>query len=177
MADKKWYVVHTKTGYEERVKAGIEKKIAADEMQDSISQVMIPSERVAEIKAGKKTISQRKFFPGYVLVEMSLNDKSWYLVKNTPGVTGFVGSGTAPLPLSDDEVRSILEKTKERKEKPAPKVVFSVGESVRVTDGPFANFNGEVEEVNPEKGKLKVTVSIFGRATPVELEYWQVEKL
>ena len=174
---KKWYVVHTKTGYEDRVKDILLKKIEVDGKDNFFSQVLIPTESVAEIKAGEKKISQRKFFPGYVFIRMELNDKTWYLVKNTPGVTNFVGSKTSPVSLSEEEVKNLLKKTKERKEKPMPKVIFSAGESVRVADGPFANFNGTVEEIAPDKGKLRVMVTIFGRSTPVEFEYWQVEKL
>ena len=174
---KKWYVVHTKTGYEDKVKAILLNKIKTNGEGDLFSHVLIPTESVAEIKAGERKISQRKFFPGYVFIRMELNDKTWSLVKNTPWVTNFVGSKTSPVSLSEEEVKNLLKKTNERKEKPMPKVMFSAGESVRVADGPFANFNGTVEEINPDKGKLKVMVTIFGRATPVEFEYWQVEKL
>ena len=177
VVNKKWYVVHTKTGYEDRVKASLLNKIEVDGKKSLFSQVLIPTESVAEIKAGEKKISQRKFFPGYVFIEMELNDKTWSLVKDTSGVTNFVGSKTSPVSLSEEEVKNLLKKTKERKEKPAPKVIFSVGESVKIADGPFANFNGTVEEVSPDKGKMKVMVTIFGRSTPVEFEYWQVEKL
>ena len=173
---KQWYVIHTQTGHEERVKATLESRAQQFSLQEKISQVLIPTEKVSEIKAGKKKISTRKFFPGYVLVEMELNDDTWYLVKNTPGVSGFIGSGRKPLPLKDTEVASIIRQAEEKKEKTTPKVVFEKGESVRVKEGPFINFNGNIEEVNPNKGKLKVLVAIFGRTTPVELEYWQVEK-
>ncbi|MFA5094246.1 MAG: transcription termination/antitermination protein NusG [Candidatus Omnitrophota bacterium] len=174
---KRWYVIHTQTGVEDKVKASIEKRAESANMKETISQVLIPTEQVSEVKEGKKKISQRKFFPGYVLVEMELNDNTWYLIKNTTGVTGFIGARTKPVALREDEVQSILKQSEERKVKPAPKVIFEKGESVRVTDGPFTNFNGVIEEVNPDKGKLKVSVTIFGRSTPVELEYWQVEKL
>lgn len=174
---KKWYVIHTQTGSEERVKSSIERRAESNNMKDLIVQVLIPTEQVSEVKEGKKKISQRKFFPGYVLVEMDLTDQSWYLVKNTAGVTGFIGARSKPVALREEEVQSILRQSEERKVKPTPKVIFEKGESVRVTDGPFTNFNGVIEEVNPDKGKLKVSVTIFGRSTPVELEYWQVERL
>ncbi len=180
---KRWYVIHTQAGYEERVKDSLINSIQSGIMKDLISQVLIPTETVSEVKDGKKKITQRKFFPGYVLVEMELNDTngipdtSWYFIKNIQGVTGFVGSGTKPLPLSDIEVKNILKQTEEQKEKPIPKVAFQKGEGIRVSDGPFTSFSGTIEEVNPNKGKLKVSISIFGRSTPVELEYWQVEKI
>ncbi|MDD5422913.1 MAG: transcription termination/antitermination protein NusG, partial [Candidatus Omnitrophica bacterium] len=145
--------------------------------KDNISQILVPIEQVSEVKGGKKRISQRKFFPGYILVEMELNDETWYLIKSIPGVTGFVGAGARPLPLREDEIDMILKQAKEAKEKPTPKVVFDKGENIRVNDGPFTNFNGVVEEANLTKGKIKVMISIFGRATPVELETWQVEKI
>lgn len=174
---KQWYVIHTQTGFEDRVKTAIESKVKAGLVKDSISQVLIPIEQVSEIKAGKKKISQRKFFPGYILVEMELSDENWYLLKSIPGVTGFVGAGSRPIPLKLDEIETILKQTKDAREKPTPKVVFEKGENVRVTDGPFTNFNGVIEDANPAKGKIKVMISIFGRATPVELETWQVEKV
>ncbi len=174
---KHWYVIHTQTGREERVKTTLESRAQQHSMQDKITQVLIPTEKVSEIKSGKKTISTRKFFPGYVLIEMELNDDTWYLVKNTPGVSGFIGSGRRPLPLKETEVAGIIKQAEDKKEKPTPKVVFEKGESVRVKEGPFVNFNGTIDEVNPNKGKLKVLVAIFGRTTPVELEYWQVESI
>jgi transcription termination/antitermination protein NusG len=174
---KHWYVIHTQTGYEDRVKTAIESKMKAGLVKDSIAQVLIPIEQVSEIKAGKKKISQRKFFPGYILVEMELNDENWYLIRNITGVTGFVGAGAKPIPLQADEIDMILRQAKDAKEKPTPKVIFEKGENVRVTDGPFTNFNGSIEEANLAKGKIKVMISIFGRATPVELETWQVEKV
>ena len=174
---KNWYVVHTQTGVEEKVKIALEHRISSLGLQDLISQVIIPKEQVSEVRSGKKKISQRKFFPGYLLVEMELNEKSYLFVKTSPGVTGFIGLGKKPMPLPQSEVDSILKKTEETQVKPSPKVVFEQGEQVRVTDGPFVNFNGTIDEIHPEKGKIKVGVSIFGRATPVELEYWQVEKV
>ena len=174
---KKWYVVHTQTGLEEKVKVSLEKRIAVSEAKELMGQVMIPTEQVSEIRSGRKKVSQRKFFPGYLLVEMELNERTYLLVKTTPGVTGFIGLGRQPSFLPEEEIKSILKKAEETQAKPAPKVVFAKDEQVRVIDGPFVNFNGTIEEVRPEKGKLKVAVSIFGRATPVELEYWQVERV
>lgn len=174
---KHWYVIHTQTGYEDRVKTILEAKVKAGFTKEAINQILVPIEQVSEIKAGKKRISQRKFFPGYILVEMELNDDSWYLIKSIPGVTGFVGAGARPLPLREEEIETILKQAKDAKEKPTPKVTFEKGEPVRVTEGPFTNFNGTIEEANVAKGKIKVMISIFGRATPVELETWQVEKV
>jgi transcription termination/antitermination protein NusG len=175
--EKHWYVLHTLTGQEDKVKANLLNRLKLSDIEDQISQVLIPTEVVAEVKSGKKRISERKFFPGYVLVEMELTDESWYLVKNTPGITGFISSGSKPTPLLSEEVDNILKQSQEKKEKPMPKVMFNKGESVRIKEGPFVNFNGIIEEVNPTRGKLKVSVMIFGRSTPVELEYWQVERL
>lgn len=172
-----WYVVHTQTGSEEKVKTSLENRIAAEGLQDRISKVIIPTEQVSEIRSGKKKISQRKFFPGYLLVEMELSEKTYLFVKTSPGVTGFIGLGKKPMPLSQEEVDNILKRTKDTEVKPSPKTVFERGEQVRVNEGPFLNFNGTIDEIHPEKGKVKVSVSIFGRSTPVELEYWQVEKI
>lgn len=174
---KQWYVIHTQTGYEEKVKTTLEGKIKAGLAGENISRVLIPVEQVSEVRGGKKKISQRKFFPGYILVEMELTDETWYLIKNVSGVTGFVGAGAKPLPLREEEISTILKQSEEAKEKLIPKVMFEKGESVRVVDGPFTNFNGVIEEANLAKGKIKVMISIFGRATPVELETWQVEKV
>jgi transcriptional antiterminator NusG len=174
---KYWYVIHTQTGYEDRVKTLLDSKVKAGIAKETIAQVLVPIEQVSEVKGGKKRISQRKFFPGYLLVEMELTDDTWYLIKSIPGVTGFVGAGSKPLPLREDEIDAILKQAQDAKEKPTPKVLFEKGESVRVTDGPFTNFNGVIEETNLAKGKVKVMISIFGRATPVELETWQVEKI
>lgn len=173
---KNWYVVHTQTGSEEKVRTALETKITSASMQEQIASVIIPTEQVSEIRSGKKKISQRKFFPGYLLVEMELNEQTYLFVKSTPGVTGFIGPGKKPMPLPQQEVESILKRTKDTEVKPSPKVIFEKGEQVRITEGPFLNFNGTIEEIHPEKGKVKVSVSIFGRSTPVELEYWQVEK-
>lgn len=172
-----WYVIHTQTGQELKVKTSLETKLRQAPVEGSISQVLVPTERVAEIRGGKKRVSERKFFPGYILVQMELTDENWHLVRTTPGVTGFIGAGRRPVALSDEEVNEILRQAEERKDKPAPRVTFSKGEGVRVIEGPFANFNGAIEEVNAQRGKLKVMVSIFGRQTPVELEFWQVERL
>ena len=174
---KNWYVVHTQTGLEDKVKISLENKITVSGMQDLISSVIIPTEQVSEVRSGKKKISQRKFFPGYLLVEMELNEQTYLFVKSAPGVTGFIGLGKKPMPLPQTEVDNILKKTKDTQVKPSPKIVFERGEQVRVTEGPFQNFNGTIDEIHPEKGKIKVSVSIFGRSTPVELEYWQVEKI
>jgi len=174
---KQWYVVHTQTGLEDRVKTLLESRIIAQTQGESITKVVIPTEQVSEIRSGKKKISQRKFFPGYIMVEMELTEESYLLIKTTPGVTGFIGLGRKPMPLPQHEVDGILKRTEETQVKPSPRVVFERGEQVRVNEGPFVNFNGTIDEVHPEKGKLKVSVSIFGRATPVELEYWQVEKV
>ena len=177
MGQAKWYVLHTQTGVEAKVKASLESRAETAGMRTMIHQVLIPTERVSEVKEGKKRIMERKFFPGYILVQMELTDDSWYLVKNTPGISGFVGSGKNPIPLPDEEVSQILRQQDEKTSKPKPKVEFMSGENVRVKEGAFANFNGVIEEVNPNRGKLKVMVTIFGRQTPVELEYWQVEKI
>jgi transcriptional antiterminator NusG len=174
---KRWFVIHTQTGAEEKVKTHIEHKLKLLPTKEQISQILVPCEKVTEVRSGKKRVSERKFFPGYILVQMELTDENWYLIKNTPGVTGFIGSGARPVPINDDEVESILKQSVERQEKPMPKIIFEKGESVRVNEGPFVNFTGVIEEVFPTKGKLKVSISVFGRSTPVELEYWQVEKL
>lgn len=173
----KWYVLHTQTGVESKVKASLESRAENAGLRHLIHQILIPTEKVSEVKEGKKRITERKFFPGYILVQMELTDDSWYLVKNTPGISGFVGSGKNPIPLSEEEVNQILRQQDEKTAKPKPKVEFASGENVRVKEGAFANFNGVIEEVNPNRGKLKVMVTIFGRSTPVELEYWQVEKI
>lgn len=175
---KKWFVIHTLTGQEEKVKSNLELKAHEDgSLKDMISQVLIPTEQVSEVKDGKKKISLRKFFPGYVLVEMEMTDETWFQIRNIPGVTGFIGAGRKPVSLLESEVAHILKQTEERKEKPLPKVIFEKGDGVKIIEGPFINFTGNVEEINPSRQKLKVMVSIFGRATPVELEYWQVEHL
>ena len=174
---KKWYILHTLSGAEEKAKANLEARIEAFNMQDSIDKIVIPKEQVTEVRLGKKRILERKFFPGYILVHMDLNDATWLFVKKTPGIATFIGTKRSPTPIPESDVKKILERSKETAEKPSPKVTFELGENVRVIEGPFVNFNGVVDEVNMEKGKLRVSVSIFGRSTPVELEFWQVEKV
>ena len=174
---KKWYIIHSQTGFEDKVKLALQNKIESAGLQDSVGQIVIPTEQISEVRRGRKRVSQRKFFPGYILINMELNDVIYAAIKSTPGVTGFIGTGKKPTPLSQDDADNILKRIQETKTKPSPKVVFEKGEQVRVNHGPFVNFNGTIEEVYPEKGKLKVSVSIFGRSTPVELEYWQVEKI
>ncbi len=174
---KKWYVVHTQTGLEDKVKASIQKKMQTQNLKEMLGDIFIPTEQVSEIRSGKKRVSERKFLPGYILVQVDLNEDAYLAVKSTPGVTGFIGMGRQPSSLPDDEVDRIVKKTKETQTKPSPKIIYQQGEPVRVNDGPFMNFNGVIDEVYPEKGKLKVSVSIFGRSTPVELEYWQIEKI
>lgn len=177
MSNSKWYVLHTQTGVEVKVKASLESRAELAGMKHLIHQILIPTEKVSEVKEGKKRIMERKFFPGYILVQMDLTDDSWYLIKNTPGISGFVGSGKNPIPLSEEEVSQIIKQQEEKTAKPKPKVEFSAGENVRVKEGAFTNFNGVIDEINPNRGKLRVMVTIFGRQTPVELEYWQVEKI
>ena len=172
---RRWYVIHTYSGYENKVKANLEHRIQSMDMGDKIYQVLVPTEEEIEIKNGKRQAVERKVFPGYVLVEMNMGDDSWYVVRNTPGVTSFVGSGNKPTPLTDPEVKQILRQIK--MDAPKYKVAFTKGEAVRVTDGPFTDLHGVVDEVNPERNKVKVLVSIFGRETPVELDFLQIEKL
>jgi transcriptional antiterminator NusG len=175
---KRWYVVHAYSGFEKSVQRALKERVERAGMQDKFGEILVPVEEVVEMKGGQKSISERKFFPGYVLVQMEMTDDTWHLVKSTPKVTGFVGgSANKPTPISDKEVDDILNQIREGVEKPKPKVSYEVGESVRVTDGPFTDFNGMVEEVNYDKSKLRVSVAIFGRATPVELEFGQVEKV
>jgi transcriptional antiterminator NusG len=179
---KQWFVLHTLTGQEGKVKESIERRLDAEEMRDYLGQVLIPTEKVSETKKGVKSVITRKFFPGYVLVNLGLYDenrqvveKVWYFIRETPGVIGFVG-GDRPAPLRPDEVEVLLFQVEEKKEKVKPKVIYDRGETVKITDGPFMNFTGLVEEVDAERGKLKVSVAIFGRSAPVELECWQVER-
>lgn len=174
---KRWYVVHAYSGYEKRVMNTLKERIELHQMQDLFGEVLVPTEEVVEIREGKKRKSERKFYPGYVLVNMDMNDESWHLVKNTPHVLGFIG-GTAgnPAPITEAEANEILSRVESGADKPRPKTVFEPGEMVRVIDGPFADFNGVVEEINYEKNKLQVAVLIFGRSTPVELDFTQVEK-
>ena len=172
----KWYIVHTYSGFERKVRESLESRIKAFGLEGRIGRVLIPTEPVTEVRGGKKYTTERMFYPGYVLVEMDMDDQVWHVVKSTPRVTGFVGTGQQPTPLSDEEVKQIVYRVAESKEKPKLKVKFEKNESVRITDGPFQNFTGVIEEVDPQRGKLKISVSIFGRSTPVELEYWQVER-
>ena len=176
---KRWYVVHTYSQFEKSVQRALLERIhrAGADMEEKFGQILVPVEEVVELKSGQKNISERKFFPGYVLVEMEMTDESWHLVKSTPKVTGFLGgSAMKPTPISEKEVQNIMQQMQAGVEKPRPKVLFEVGESVRVKEGPFTDFNGTVENVNYDKNKLKVAVTIFGRSTPVELDFGQVEK-
>jgi len=172
---KHWYVIHTYSGYENKVKTNLEHRISSMDMEGKIFQVVIPTEDIMEIKAGKKVVSQKKVFPGYILVQMELNDDSWYVVRNTPGVTGFVGSSAKPTALSEDEVDKVLHRVAAGK--PKPKTEFSDGQTVKVISGPLADFTGTISEINLDQSKMKVLVSIFGRETPVELSFNQVAKL
>jgi transcriptional antiterminator NusG len=174
---KRWYVVHAYSGFEKSVMRAIQERISRMGMQDKFGRILVPVEEVVEMKGGQKSISERKFFQGYVLVEMEMDDDSWHLVKNTPKVTGFVGgTATRPTPISEREVDKIMQQMQDGVEKPRPKILFEIGEVVRVKEGPFTDFHGSVEDVNYEKNRLRVSVTIFGRATPVELEFGQVEK-
>jgi transcriptional antiterminator NusG len=172
----KWYIVHAYSNFEKKVAESIREQAHTQGLDDSFSEILVPTEDVIEIRRGRKVNSERKFFPGYVLVKMDLSDEAYHLVKNTPKVTGFLGSGQRPMPVSEREVARIIGAIEEGVERPKPTVTFDIGETVRVIDGPFASFNGSVEQVDEERARLRVTVSIFGRATPVELEYSQVEK-
>ncbi|HEX7409856.1 MAG TPA: transcription termination/antitermination protein NusG [Candidatus Binatia bacterium] len=173
---KQWYVIHTYSGYEHKAKAALEERIKTLNKQEYFGEILVPAEKVVELVKGRKKTSSRKFFPGYILVNMELNDETWHVVKSTPKVTGFVGDATHPAPISEAEVHEITQQMAEGAARPKPKVLFESGESVKVVDGPFQDFNGVVEEVKADKGKLRVLISIFGRATPVELDFVQVEK-
>jgi transcriptional antiterminator NusG len=174
---KHWYIVHTYSGFENKVKESLEQRVQAYGLQSDIGEVLIPTEDIIEKRGGREVKSARRFFPGYILVEMNMSDHAWHVVKNTPKVTGFVGAGSKPTPLSKDEVEQILTQVRSAAEKPKPKYVFERGEQVRINEGPFTSFNGTVDEVNLDKNTLKVMVTIFGRATPVELDFLQVEKV
>lgn len=178
-----WYVVHVLSGQENKVVQSLERRIKTEEMSDLIYEVLVPTERVSEIKRGKKTETTRKFFPGYIIINMhlideqkKLVDRSWYFVRDTPGVLGFAGTKDRPVPMRDSEVESLLAQIREREDKVKPKLSFEIGETVKVADGPFQNQSGIVEEIDPVRGKLRVSVTIFGRTAPVDLEYWQVER-
>jgi transcriptional antiterminator NusG len=176
-SNRNWYIIHTYSGFEQKVADSLKSRAEAFGFADKIGQILIPTEEVVELRAGKKVTSKRMLYPGYVLVEMEMNDELWHAVKATPRVTGFVGGGTMPVPLTADEVNSILYRQEKSAEHPRPKLNFEKGENVRIIDGPFTNFSGKVDEVNAERNTLRVLVTIFGRATPVELDFLQVEKV
>jgi len=174
---KNWYIVHVYSGFENKVKVALEERMAASSCSDMFGEVIVPTEQVVELVKGKRKESSRKFYPGYILVNMHLNNKTWHIVNSTAKVTGFLGGREKPTPLTDEEANQILDHMEAGKLQPKPKYLFEIGDEIRVIDGPFTNFNGVVDEVNPEKGKIRVLVSIFGRSTPVELEFVQVSKL
>ena len=176
-ATKHWFVVHTYSGFEDKVAAAIESRAKIFGLSEQISRVLVPTEKVVEVRNKQKRETEQKFFPGYVLVEMELTDDTWHLVRSTPKVTGFVGSASRPVPLEQNQVDEILRQMEAGAEKPKPKSVFQRGDKVRVVDGPFVNFQGTVDDINPERGRMKVVVPVFGRPTPVELEYYQVERI
>ena len=174
---KNWYIIHTYSGFEQKVADSLKGRAQAFGFSDKIGQILIPTEEVVELRGGKKVTSKRLLYPGYVLVHMEMNDQLWHEVKNTPRVTGFVGGGNSPVPLSSDEVNSILYRQETSAKTPRPKMTFEKNESVKIIDGPFANFSGKIDEINPDRNTLRVLVTIFGRATPVELDFLQVEKM
>ncbi len=173
----KWYIVHVYSGFESKVKAALEERVASFSQTEKFGEVLVPTEEIVELVKGKRKTSSRKFYPGYILVRMELDDETWHIVNNTAKVTGFLGGREKPTPISDEEAEQILNRMEAGKLKPKPKYFFEIGDEIRVIDGPFKNFNGTVDEVNSEKGKIRVLVSIFGRSTPVELEFVQVAKL
>ena len=174
---KRWYVVHVYSGFEKKIAQQVKEQAAQKGLADMVDEVLVPAEDVVEVRRGQKVNAERKFFPGYVLVKMELTDQTWHLIKDTPKVTGFLGTKTRPSPITDAEADRIIKQSAEGVERARPAVLFEIGEQVRVADGPFTSFNGTVEEVDEERGRVKVSVSIFGRSTPVELEYSQVEKV
>ena len=174
---KRWYVMHVYSGFENKVAEAIKEKARKQGLEDKIEEILVPTEEVVEVKRGQRVQAERKFFPGYVLAKIDMDDDVWHLVKNTPKVTGFLGASNKPSPISNSEAERLIKQIQEGVDRPRPSVTYDIGEEVKVTDGPFASFNGTVEDLDEEKGKLKVSVSIFGRSTPVELEYSQVEKL
>ena len=176
VANLQWYIVHTYSGFEHKVKSALEERVKAEGKSAYFGQVLVPTEKVIELVKGQRRASSRKFYPGYILVQMELNDDTWHLVRHTPKVTGFIGAQERPIPLSDTEAETIIQQMQEGAQKPRPKFKFEKGDEVRVIDGPFANFNGTVDEVIPDKGKVRVLVSIFGRSTPVELDFVQVNR-
>jgi len=176
-ATKQWYIVHTYSGFEKKVSESLKQRVQAYGVQDAIGDVLIPTEDVVEMRGGRKVVTSKRFFPGYILVEMAMSDNVWHIVRNTPKVTGFVGAGSKPTPLSREEVDQILHQVTQSAEKPKPKYTFEKGDQVRINEGPFTSFSGVVDEVNLDRNTLKVMVTIFGRSTPVELDFLQVEKL
>ena len=174
---KRWYVLHVYSGFENKVAETIRDKARKQGLEEKVEEIMVPTEEVIETRRGQRVAAERKFFPGYVLAKLDLSDDVWHMIKDTPKVTGFLGGGNKPVPISNSEAERMLKQIQEGVERPRPSITFDIGEEVKVADGPFASFNGVVEEIDEDKGKLKVSVSIFGRATPVELEYGQVEKL
>jgi transcriptional antiterminator NusG len=173
----KWYIVHVYSGFENKVKISLEERVASSPHPEKFGEVLVPTEEIVELVKGKRKTSSRKFYPGYILVRMELDDETWHIVNDTAKVSGFLGGRERPTPISDEEAEQIINRMEAGKEKPQPKYYFESGDEIRVIDGPFSNFNGTVEDVNPEKGKIKVLVSIFGRSTPVELEFVQVQKI
>jgi len=177
VATRRWYIVHTYSGFEKKVEDSLKQRVQAYGMEDQIGEVLVPTEDVVEMRGGRKVITSKRFFPGYILVEMQMSDQAWHVVKNTPKVTGFVGAGSKPTPLTREEVDQILHQVTVAAEQPKPKYTFDKGDQVRINEGPFASFNGVVDDVNMDRNTLRVMVTIFGRATPVELDFLQVEKI
>lgn len=176
MEQQRWYIIHCYSGFERKVAQSIQEQAEDQNIADMFGNVLVPSEEVIETRGGKKVSSERRFFPGYVLIKMEMTDRTWHLVRNTPKVTGFLGAGNKPMPVPDHEAERVMNQVQEGIERPRPAITFEIGETIRVADGPFSSFNGTVQEIDDERARLKVAVSIFGRPTPVELEYSQVEK-